>query len=170
MAPQHFHKQLTFKENWLKYSVIQVFGSPDRILKDETFTPKRMLITSFQIDLECWGFHSFGFLTDELKVSDVFECFKTSPHLLQLFRRMLQRCEAPDMFCGYETPLSFPSASGWVDNDWILIFGWTYPLTKPASQMSLFSVFIIGANFKVWFKETKEKLPTHIQITEFVAN
>ena len=64
----------------------------------------------------------------------------------------------------------FPSASRRLDDDWILIFGWTFPLTKPASQISLFSVFIIGANFKVWFKEKKEKLPTHIQIMEFVAN
>ena len=40
--------------------------------------------------------------------------FKTSPHLLQLFRIMLQRffffcCEAPEMFCGKMRKL--PSAS-----------------------------------------------------------
>ena len=46
---------------------------------------------------DLWAFQGLGLL-----FSLVLLRFKMSPHLLQVFRTMLQRCccEAPEMFCG----------------------------------------------------------------------
>lgn len=68
-------------------------------------------------------------------VNNVFLCsflrFKTSPFLLQLFRRMLQRCFAVKLlkcFADEEPSPSFPSLWGWIVND--RIFGWTVSSTS----------------------------------------
>lgn len=45
------------------------------------------------------------------------------PHVLQFFRRLPQ-----GFFCVLQNINFFPLAWRWVDNDWILILGWTYPL------------------------------------------
>ena len=61
----------------------------------------------------------------------IFNCFythsKTSPQLLQLFRRMLQCCLTVMLqkcFVGFDTKPDFPSAWRWGDNNWIFISGW----------------------------------------------
>ena len=58
-------------------------------------------------------------------------CSKTSPHLLQFLRKMLQSCFAVQLqkcFVDDKTSPSLSSARGWVDNGWIFISGWTFPL------------------------------------------
>ena len=60
----------------------------------------------------------------------LFPCFKTSPHLLQLFREMLQHSFSVKLhrflFNGLRN-FTWLSAWGWVGNKWIFIFGWTFP-------------------------------------------
>lgn len=48
--------------------------------------------------------------------------FITSSYILQLFMRMLRRCEAPEMFYSHETSPDSPLGLGWVDNAWIFPF------------------------------------------------
>ena len=58
----------------------------------------------------------------------IFLRFKTSPYLVQLFRTMLQCCftvKVQKCFVDYETS---PDAWRLVDNDFLNIFGWTFPL------------------------------------------
>ena len=58
---------------------------------------------------------------------------KTSSHLLQLFRSMLKCWLAVKLqkcFVDRKTTPDFPSAWGWVDNDWIFIFWQTCPLKQ----------------------------------------
>ena len=65
-------------------------------------------------------------------------CFKTSPQLLQLFRRMLQCCFAVKLqkcFMDYATSLDFPSSRGWVDNDWI------HPLKETCAFLKMYLLF-----------------------------
>lgn len=39
--------------------------------------------------------------------------------------------QATEMFCGLpKTSPDFPSAWGWADNNWLFMFGWTYPLRR----------------------------------------
>ena len=71
--------------------------------------------------------NQFGIL--QLKLNLKFVCFKTSPHRLQLFRRTLWRCFAvKECFVNYKNSPNIPSTWGWVNDDLIFIFGWTYPL------------------------------------------
>lgn len=46
-------------------------------------------------------------------------------NLQHCFAVKLQNC-----FMVYQTPPTFPSAWRWVDNNWIFIFGWIFPLTR----------------------------------------
>ena len=69
----------------------------------------------------------------------IFVCFKTSPHLLQLFQRMQQGCFAVKLqkcFLDNETSPNFPSAWGWADNDWTEHFWVDFPF-KDCTHMSL---------------------------------
>ena len=55
----------------------------------------------------------------------------TESPLFQLFGRMLKLRLAVKLrkcFVDYGTSPNFPSAWGWVDNDWTLILGWTFLL------------------------------------------
>ena len=52
-------------------------------------------------------------------------------HLHQLFRRILRWFSAAKLqkcFRDCETSSDLPSAWGWLDDDWLFLFGWTYPL------------------------------------------
>lgn len=58
-------------------------------------------------------------------------CFKISPHLLQFLRKMPQSCFAVQLqksSVDDETSPSCSSARGRVDNGWVFISGWTFPL------------------------------------------
>ena len=87
-------------------------------------------ILSFLISLGSQGFwrirllRTSGMETIYVFWGVVYFRFYTSPHLLLLSTRRLFCCETPEKFCGPDLPLTW----GWVDNDWILIIGWTCPL------------------------------------------
>lgn len=74
-------------------------------------------------------------MRDELYILYVYiyflGCFKISPHLLQFLRKMPQSRFAVQLrksFVDDETSPSCSSARGRVDNGWVFISGWTFPL------------------------------------------
>ena len=80
-------------------------------------------IMSFQIS----HLEAFGDLDAGWAAWSIFSAF----YSLQLFRRTLLRCFSVKLqkcFEDYKTSPGTPSAWGWVDNNWIIISGWTYPL------------------------------------------
>lgn len=81
-----------------------------------------------------------------------------SPHLLQLFERMRQRCFAVTVlicFADYKTSPDSPLACRRVENDGIFIFGWTCALIATfshycrCSHMTLMSL-AFSWEFGVW--------------------
>ena len=90
-------------------------------------------LTYFQLNLGSLGFQEFGLCW--MSCAEPFHvlffqlffflCFKTSPNLVQLFRRILPHCFAEKLkkyFVDYKTSPDFPSAWRWADNDWIFYF------------------------------------------------
>ena len=79
----------------------------------------------YLINLELLGFWKLWIALDKLH--------GTILHPHQLFSRTLQRCftvKLQKCSVEYRTSSWFPSAWGWVDNDWIFFCGWTFPIIE----------------------------------------
>ena len=89
-----------------------------------------------------------------------FFTFKTSPHLLQLLKGMLQHrfaAKPHKCFVDYKTSPDFPSARGQVDHDRIFIFGWPYPLTRRHSVVLRVRELLVVRTCKLKSRRTKNR-------------
>lgn len=106
----------------------------------------------------CWVFLIF------------YSCFTTSPHILQLFGRMLQQGFAVKLqrgFVGEETSHDFPS--GWVDNDLIFVFEGTDPLISSEVRktcMAFVSFDMMGWCLTFSFSDTTSGLKKKVNLSE----
>ena len=90
----------------------------------------------FQRDLESLGFPRLGLCWTSCMELFYFLIFLNKSPSTRVF---LEECcstvllwSTRNVFAGKEKLLDFPSASGWVDNDWsFFFFMWTYPLIHP---------------------------------------